>query len=93
MLRITKSAREILLSILEDHPGFNLRLFADGFGRNTPELGLSLDRPQARDRRLLLDGLAIYLADEITLSDGERVIDFHPGRGQGLVVRTATGDC
>jgi hypothetical protein len=92
MLRITKSAREILLSILEDHPGFTLRLFADGFGRNTPELGLSLDRPQARDRRLQLDGMAIYLADEIALSDGEKVIDFHPGRGQGLVVRTATGD-
>jgi Fe-S cluster assembly iron-binding protein IscA len=93
MLRITQSAKEMLLSILEAHPGFDLRLFCDAFGRNTPEIGLSVDRPRARDRRLQVDGLAVYLAEEIKALEGETVIDYFPGRGQGLVLRTAPGCC
>ena len=93
MLRITENAREILLALLEDNPGFNLRLFFDGFGRSIPELGLTLDRPRARDRHLQVDGLPIYLAEEISPFEEEKIIDFHPGRGQGLVLRPAIGVC
>lgn len=93
MLRITQSAKEMLLSILEAHPGFDLRLFCDVFGRSTPELGLSVDRPKVRDRRLQVDGLAIYLAEEIKALAGETVIDYLPGSGQGLVLRATPGCC
>ncbi len=93
MLRITQSAREILLSILEAQPGFDLRLFFDAFGRSTPELGLSVERARARDRRLQVDGLAIYLAEEIKALEGETVIDYLPDHGQGLVLRATPGCC
>lgn len=93
MLRITQSAKEILLSILEEHPGFDLRLFCDVFGRSTPELGLTIDRRRDRDRRLQVDGLAIYLAEELKALEGETVIDFLPGPGQGLVLRGMPCPC
>ena len=57
--------------------------------KNTAELGLSVDRPQARDRRLQVDGLAIYLAEEIKALEGETVLDYLPDHGPGLVLRAA----
>jgi len=89
MLRITKSARDILVSILEDNPGFDLRLFCDAFGRTSPELGLTIDHHQERDHRLQVDGLEIYLDEKVRGLDGEQVIDYHPGHCQGLVLRSA----
>ena len=93
MLRITKSARAILLAILEDNPGFDLRLFRDHFGHAAPELGLTVDRRQDCDRRLQVDGLEIYLDPEIKVLEGDQVIDFHPGHGRGLTLRTTDRCC
>lgn len=87
MLRITQSARDILSAILQDNPGFDLRLFLDSFGPGAPEVGLTVDRRRARDRRLQVDGLEIYLDEQVRSIDGEQVIDFHPGRGLGLILQ------
>jgi Fe-S cluster assembly iron-binding protein IscA len=65
MIEISDTVKDKIRSILDDNPGKYLRIVVDGNGCGGPYLGLSLDEPNANEKRIKINGIDVLISDDV----------------------------
>jgi HesB-like selenoprotein len=62
---ITDQAKQALQDILKEHGKEGIRLYSAGGGCCGPQIGISLDNPQATDRLENINGIQVSIDEQV----------------------------
>lgn len=92
-MMITNEAKQYIESILEEQNAESLRIYAVA-GCCGPQIGLSLDAPEAADEMTDVNGIRMAIAPEARDAAESLTLDFEEqGEQSGLVMIGAPAGC
>lgn len=92
-MMITNGAKQYIQSILEEQKADGLRIYAVA-GCCGPQIGLSLDAPEATDEVADINGIRTAIAPDAKDAAGSLTLDFDTqGEQSGLVMVGASNCC
>ncbi|KAA0956153.1 adhesin [Planococcus kocurii] len=92
-MMITNEAKQYIQSILEEQKAEGMRIHAVA-GCCGPQIGLSLDAPEATDEVLDINGIRMAIAVEAKDASDSLTLDFEKqGEQSGLVMVGAPAGC
>ncbi|MBM7647388.1 Fe-S cluster assembly iron-binding protein IscA [Bacillus ectoiniformans] len=90
---ITDTAKAVLEEVLKENKAEGIRFYSEAGGCCGPQVGLSLDAPEAKDRIEVINGIQVALDEEVAPLATDLTLDHQEAGDQAGFVLLGVSDC